>query len=146
MFRHTRRRDRQEGQILVLFTLVLVVLMGLAALVIDVGVLRRANQELWNALGSGALAGAPELPANGSPAEAAAPRFATTNCPNIDPATIDVSFRCIVGDRNGDNLPDAGDIPAVCDPGVGATNTWRCANGICAAICDPSASGTSCNT
>src|SRR5262245_4660598 len=129
-------RDREQGQILVLFTLVLVVLMGLAALVIDVGVLRRQNQELWIALDSGALAGAPELPGDGTAAEASALRFAATNYPGIDPATIDVSFRCIVGDRNNDNLPDSGDIPAVCDPGVGATNTWRCANGICAAPCN----------
>ena len=79
-------------------------------------------------------------------AEAAALRFAESNYPGIDPSTIDVSFRCIVGDRNNDNLPDAGDIPAVCDPGVGATNSWRCANGICAAVCDPDGAGTSCNT
>ena len=38
--------------------------MGFAAMVIDVGVLRNANQNLWNALDAGALAGAQELPAD----------------------------------------------------------------------------------
>lgn len=142
----TARRDRERGQILVLFTFVLVVLMGFAALVIDVGVLRRANQELWNSLDAGALAGAPELPGDPAAAEAAARRFATINYPDLDPATIDVTFRCVVGDRNNDGVPDPGDVPAVCDPGVGAGASWVCANGICAAPCDPTDAGVTCNT
>ena len=146
MQRARGHRDRREGQILVLFTFVLIVLMGLAALVIDVGVLRRENQELWNALDSGALAGADELPDDPAGAAATARRFATVNFPHVDPADIDVTYRCIVGDRNNDGVPDAGDVPSVCDPGVGAGSSWRCANGICAAPCDPAASGTSCNT
>ena len=146
MIRRSGRRERERGQILVLFTLVLVVLMGLAALVIDTGVLRKANQDLWNSLDSGALAGAVSLPADGGAATAAARRFAAQNYPGLDPATIGVSFRCVVGDRNNDGAPDAGDVPAVCNPGAGAAGGWRCANGICAAACDPAAVGTSCNT
>ena len=49
---------REQGQIIVLFVLAVVVIMGFAALVIDVGVLRNSNQNLWNALDAGALAGA----------------------------------------------------------------------------------------
>jgi hypothetical protein len=144
--RESRKRDRKQGQILVLFTFVLVVLMGFAALVIDVGVLRRANQELWNSLDSGALAGVTELPGNGATAEAVARRFASENFNGLDPADLDVSFRCVVGDRNNDGIPDAGDVPAVCDPGPAGAGTWRCGNGICAAVCDPSAVGATCNT
>ena len=139
-------RRHEQGQILVLFTIVLVLLMGLMAIVIDLSVLRKANQGLWNAYDAGALAGASQLPANASNAEDLALEFAAKNYPDLDPASIDVTFRCVVGDRNHDNLPDAGDVPVVCDPGVGATNSWRCANGICAAPCDPSVSGNSCNT
>ena len=113
------RRDGERGQILVMFTLVLVVLMGFAALVIDVGVLRKANQDLWNSLDSGALAGAVSLPDDSAAATAAARRFATENYPGLDPATISVGFRCVVGDRNNDGTPDPGDVPAVCNPGVG---------------------------
>ena len=144
--RRPARGDRERGQILVMFTIVLVLLMGLAAIVVDLGLVRRANQELWNAYDAGALAGASQLPADAANAEALAREFAEKNYPDVDPASIDVTFRCVVGDRNGDNLPDAGDIPEVCDPGVVAANAWRCADGICAATCDPSGFGTSCNT
>jgi hypothetical protein len=146
MLRRAGRRERQEGQILVLFTLVLVILMGFAALVIDVGVLRKSNQDLWNSLDSGALAGAPSLPGNGAAAIAAARKYATENYPGLDPTTIDVTFRCVVGDRNNDGVPDAGDVPYVCNPGAAGAGTWRCANGICAATCDPATAGNSCNT
>ena len=37
-------------------------------------------------------------------------------------------------------------MPAVCDPGGVAPSAWRCANGICAAPCDPYVTGRSCNT
>lgn len=146
MHANRRRRDGERGQILILFTLVLVLLMGLSAIVIDVGVLRSANQNLWNALDAGALAGASQLPADASNADAIARDFVAKNYPGIDPSTVNVSFRCVVGDRNHDNLPDAADIPAVCNPGAAASGQWRCANGICAAPCDPYVSGTSCNT
>lgn len=146
MHQTRRRRDGERGQILILFTLVLVLLMGLSAIVIDVGVLRSANQTLWNSLDAGALAGASQLPADATNADAIAREYAAKNYPGLDPSTLDISFRCVVGDRNNDNLPDADDIPAVCDPGAAAAGQWRCANGICAAPCDPYASGTSCNT
>ena len=109
------RRERERGQILVLFTFVIIILMGFAALVIDVGVLRRTNQELWNAMDAGALAGAEELPASGANAASVGRHFANVNFPGIAPGDIDVSYRCVVGDRNNDGVPDAGDIPSVCD-------------------------------
>jgi Flp pilus assembly protein TadG len=146
MTRRQRRRGRGEGQILVLFTLVLIVLMGIAALVIDVGVLRRANQELWNATDAGALAGAEELPMDATRAATVGRRFATTNFPGVNPSDIVVSYRCVVGDRNNDGMPDASDIPSVCDPGPSAGGSWRCANGICAAPCVPTQVNVTCNT
>jgi hypothetical protein len=139
------RRDREEGQILVLFTLVVVVLMGLSALVIDVGVLRRNGQELWNAMDAGSLAGAAELPDDPTGAAAAARRFATVNFPGVNAADINVSYRCIVGDRNNDGVPDPADLPSVCNPGPSPSGGWRCSGGICAAICVPG-TGISCNT
>ena len=138
-------RDGRQGQILVLFTLVIVVLMGLAALVIDVGLLRRTGQELWNALDSGALAGASELPGNPTGAATVGRRFATTNFPNVNPADIIVSYRCVVGDRDNNNVPDTGDVPSVCNPGTVPGGGWRCGDGICVALCAPGPS-TACNT
>ena len=50
-------RRRQGGQALVLFAIFLTVIMGAAALVLDQGLLRKANHDLVNALDAGALAG-----------------------------------------------------------------------------------------
>ena len=56
---------RQEGQILILFTLVIVVIMLFASMVVDLGLLRNNRQMLVNALDSAALAGGTKLPVNG---------------------------------------------------------------------------------
>ena len=52
-----RSRAAQRGQTLVLFTIFFTVILGAAALVIDQGLLRKANMDLQNALDAGALAG-----------------------------------------------------------------------------------------
>ena len=139
-------RDGERGQVIVLFTFFIVVLLGFAAIVVDLGVLRNANQNLWNALDSGALAGASSLPADGTGARALALRYAGANYPDgLDPSRVDLSFRCLIGDRNNDGRPDMSDIPTTCNPGTVAASEWRCARGICAAPCDP-ADGDTCNT
>ncbi len=136
------RRRREQGQILVLFTLVLVVILAFTALVIDVGVLRNANQNLWNAYDAGALAGASQLPGDPGEASALARQFANANYPGGLPSgTPSISYRCLIGSVGG--FPRLADVPAVCDPGPGVT--WSCNATICVAPCDPSA-GDTCNT
>jgi Putative Flp pilus-assembly TadE/G-like/von Willebrand factor type A domain len=140
------RRDGERGQVIVLFTFFIVVLLGFAAIVVDLGVLRNANQNLWNALDSGALAGAMNLPADGNAAKLTGMQYADSNYPGtIPPGRVTQSFRCLIGDRNHDNLPDLSDIPMTCNPGVVAPSAWRCGHGICTAPCDP-AEGDTCNT
>ena len=139
----TRRTDGERGQVLVLFVVVILMLLTTAALVINGGVLRRSNQELWNALDAGALAGAASLPADPSAAAADALKFARVNHPGLAAGSLNVSYRCLVGDRNNDGRPDAADVPAVCNPGPSAS--WSCADGKCVAVCVPSAT-TTCNT
>lgn len=143
----TRPRDRERhgerGQVLPLFVIMLVVLLTALALVVNGGVLRRSNQELWNALDAGALAGAASLPDNPSQAAADAARFARINHPDLATGSIRVTYRCMIGDRNRDGQPDLADVPRVCNPGAGAQ--WTCANGKCSAVCVPS-STTTCNT
>ena len=65
-----RRRDGERGQILVLFTLAIVLLFALAAVVIDVSLLRNDGGKLQNALDAGALAAAHSLPVNAANATA----------------------------------------------------------------------------
>ena len=143
-----REPKQEQGQIIVLFVLAIVVIMGFAALVIDVGVLRNANQNLWNALDAGSLAGASQLPACPTsgptcPTNASdiALQYADDNFPGGLPAGVTVGFRCVVGSAGG--MPRASDIPAVCDPGPNAS--WTCNATICASVCIPD-EGDSCNT
>jgi Flp pilus assembly protein TadG len=139
---HPGRRQREQGQILVLFTLVLVVILAFTALVIDVGVLRNANQNLWNAFDAGALAGASKLPDDPAGASALARQFANLNYPGGLPGgPPSVSYRCLIGSVGGS--PRLSDVPSVCDPGPGVT--WSCNSTVCVAPCDPSA-GDTCNT
>ena len=59
-------RERERGQIVVLFALVLVVILAFTSLVIDIGLLRNNRQTLVNTLDSAALAGGTLLPVDGS--------------------------------------------------------------------------------
>ena len=133
-------RKREHGQIIVLFVFALVVIMAFAALAIDVGVLRNANQNLWNALDAGTLAGASQLPADPSNADAIATQYANMNYPTGLPPGITVGFRCIIGSSGGS--PRLSDVPSVCDPGGNAS--WTCNATICASTCVP-AEGDTCN-
>ena len=144
-----REPRREQGQIIVLFVFAIVVIMGFASLVIDVGVLRNANQNLWNALDAGALAGAgllPACPASGptcpTDADTIALQYADDNYPGGLPAGVTVGFRCVVGSVSG--VPRASDIPAVCDPGPNAV--WTCNATICSSICVPDPENDICNT
>ena len=141
-----RGREGERGQVIILFTLFIVMILGFAAMVVDIGVLRNASQNLWNSLDSGALAGAAYLPADGTSAKTVGMTYADSNYPGGLPASrVALSFRCLLGDRNNDGLPDMSDIPTTCDPGPTAASAWKCARGICTAPCDP-AEGDLCNT
>ncbi len=133
----------ERGQVLVLFTLVLVVICGFASLAIDIGLFFHERQRVQNMVDAAALAGAQNLPDDGPGALAAAQAYAAANNGGATAATVDITFRCLVGDRNADGLPDSGDVPAVCDPGAGSS--FNCNNGLCVAQCDVN-QGDKCNT
>ncbi len=82
-----RCRD-QRGQAFVLTTISLVVLLGMAALVLDVGHWYRSKRDLQAIADAAALAGAQELPLNTGLATANAVQYAHDN----DGPTPDVSF------------------------------------------------------
>jgi Flp pilus assembly protein TadG len=134
------RRRGARGQIIILFVLVLIAIMSFAALVIDVGVLRNANQNLWNALDAGALAGASQLPDDWAKAGPLALQYADLNYPGGLPSNVTVGFSCVVGNAGGSHR--ASDVPAVCDPGPNAS--WKCNAKTCASACFP-AEGDACN-
>jgi len=145
-----RMRDRLEGDdgvILVLAALLIVVLFALAALAVDIALQTEDRQELWNTADAATLAGASQLPDDPEGAAAEAFRFALDNDPELAGELV-ATYRCIVGDRDNDGLPDLADIPAACDPGSDFGTTappWVCADGKCSAVCFP-AEGDTCNT
>jgi Putative Flp pilus-assembly TadE/G-like/von Willebrand factor type A domain len=139
------RRDRssESGQTLVLFALFFTVILGFAALVLDQGLLRKANVDLYNALDSGALAGVSLLPDDPAGAEAMAREYVQLNFPGGLPSgDTSASFRCLVGIDAGQ--PRLTDIPYACDPGITTSSDWTCDGSTCSVPCEPS-SGDVCN-
>lgn len=136
---------RQEGQILVLFTLSIVVIMLFASIVIDLGLLRNNRQLLVNATDAASLAGATKMPVNGCINKT---QPATSNCasvdntevnavdtiirrtiqasyPGIQAANYTISYRCLIGvDTQNPPQPYIGrDIPVVCNPRMALGHT-----------------------
>lgn len=69
----------EKGSALVLVAINMVILLGFAALVIDVGFLAASRHKLLNAVDAAALAGARELPSNPDRARAVAAEYASLN-------------------------------------------------------------------
>ena len=135
-------RAHQSGQTLVLFSIFLTVILGMAALVLDQGLLRKSNLDLHNALDAGALAGVGLLRDDAVGAERTAREYAQANFPDDLPdENVNVSFRCLIGVELG--APRLSDIPLACDPGGNAT--WVVDDDTAFATCDPSESDV-CNT
>lgn len=129
MLARRRGRDREQGQIVVLFALVMVVLLAFAALVVDVGVLRNNRQILVNTMDAAALAGGTMLPIDGSAAPAGALPGSQYNLAN---ALIDrtvqanypggltlgtgytIAYKCLIG-ATATGQPRLSDLPRVCD-------------------------------
>jgi hypothetical protein len=145
-----KRLKDERGAIAVLFALTIVILFAAVAFVIDISRLYHERQVLQNAVDFGALAGAQDLPVQGSAqatvASAVARTVATANAAQIASIGVNISYKCVVGDRDGDGLPDAADIPFVCGPTSGTWSSgWITRNGRSTHVCDPFA-GDKCNT
>lgn len=138
-----RPRKGERGQILMLAALMLVVLLGMVAMVVDVGRFLHERQDIQNVVDASALAGAYDLPNEVDDAEDNALAYALANDSELTSGEVDISFRCIVGDRNDDGQPDDADIPAVCDPG---SESFTCFDDVCVAYCSPATGGNKCNT
>ncbi len=146
---HARAND-ESGAIIIMAMFLMVVLFGAVAFTIDLSRLFHERQVLQNAVDFGALAGAQELPAQGSTqgaiASAKALQVTLDNAPWIDPATINITFKCVVGDRNGDGAPDLSDVPYICGPATGTwTTDWKTKRGRSQHTCNPYI-GDKCNT
>jgi Putative Flp pilus-assembly TadE/G-like len=102
----TRLRD-ESGQVLVFIAVILTALIGMAALVVDVGSWYQADRRLQTAADAAALAGAQELPLDQSAAQSVAEQYAQLNYAGMPVPTV--------------TFPDAGtiDVVATADtPGI----------------------------
>jgi hypothetical protein len=84
-------RKNESGQAIVLMTLSLVVIMGMAAFVIDVGSWYHTKRRLQGTADAAALAGAQLLPTNSSGAQSQALTYANKNGGNVAGADIAVT-------------------------------------------------------
>ena len=91
------RRD-ERGQAIVLMTLSLVVIMGMAALVLDVGSWYHTKRRLQGTADAAALAGAQLLPTDSSGAQSQALTYANKNGGDVASANISVSTTVVTND------------------------------------------------
>ena len=140
------RPGGERGAIAILFSLLVITILGITALAVDLSTFSQRKQALWNTTDAAALAGVSQLPGDYEAAAALAIEFALRNNPDLNPSDVNVTYRCVIGDRDGDGLPDLGDIPAACDPGPDVSlGDWVCDGDLCYAPCFP-ADGDVCNT
>src|SRR3974377_843572 len=135
-------RPSDDGQILVLSALIIAIVLGMGAIAVDVGFFLHERQNVQKAVDAGALAGAQLLPNNAINAASVATTFTLSNDSGLTDSKLSATFRCLVGDRNHDGVPDASDIPGVCDPKTDAS--WYVSNGLAISPCVP-ANGERCN-
>ncbi|MHB1406455.1 MAG: pilus assembly protein TadG-related protein [Desulfitobacteriaceae bacterium] len=87
LLRKNAVKAHEQGNVVILVTLALTALIGMGALVTDVGVLYAKHAHLQNALDAAALAGVQELPADSTQAEQVAVAYATEN--GVNGITVD---------------------------------------------------------
>jgi Flp pilus assembly protein TadG len=151
-----RKASAEEGVVAVLTALLMVVLLTSVAFTIDLGRLRHEKQTLQNAVDLSSLAGAGLLPVK-TPAEALAAttlaqNVALANAPELataPPNSLQISYKCVVSDANGNGGQDSPDLGVACGPqtaGAWSTaGTWTLKPGRASHLCDPNA-GDMCNT
>lgn len=140
----TRVHEEEDGVYVLLFSLLLVVLFGMAAMAVDASTHVDDRQELHDTLDAAAHAGATFLPDDAVGARAAAIAYARENDPELV-GDADVAFWCIVT-QDDDGTPRDSQIPLTCDPGPYAADEPVCDGRVCAIPCKPFLQGDRCNT
>jgi hypothetical protein len=121
------RANDERGVVAVIVALLMVVLMGSAAMTFDLARLRHERHLVQAAVDLGSLAGAGYLPVNSTPtasvAEAAARAVAVQNAPELATSGLTISFGCVVPDPEGNGGGDSDALLFACGPASGS-GTW----------------------
>lgn len=105
----SKTANREQGQALVLFTMLLGVIVILMVMVIDGGFFLAKRREAQNMVDAAALAGAQELPGNPTAAADMARQYASLN--GFDPGDLTITFEC------------TSTLPQSCDASAGKYDT-----------------------
>ncbi len=114
-----RRFDQERGAVAVMVALLLVVLLGSAAVALDLARLRHERHLLQAAVDLGSLAGAGLMPVTSGTwmlADSAARDIAAANSPEVGRDNFQISFGCVVSDPEGDGGGDSPDLGFACNP------------------------------
>jgi hypothetical protein len=142
-----RPRPSERGAVAVLMAALVVVLLGAAAIGVDIAQQVASKQQLRDTMDTAAHAGAYELPDNAAGATAAAVAMAKSNDPEADPVA---DLWCVVASQGLPPVVVSSQIPSTCNPGPPpyvpiAYPGMGCNDEICAIPCVP-AQGDTCNT
>lgn len=149
--RFRKRLRAEDGAVTIIAALLIVALFASIAFALDLARLRHERQLLQTAVDLGALAGAGKLPVQGSgeanAAIATASRVALDNDPRLASGGLNISFRCVVTDPEGNGGADSTDVRFACGPdgGGGWPDGWSTRRGRAYHACDPFG-GEKCNT
>jgi len=145
------RANDERGVVAVVVALMLVALLGSAAVMFDIARLRHEKNILQAAVDLGSLAGAGYMPVQGSAAatlaEGTARSVAEANGPSATGSSLVIEFGCVVSDTDGDGGQDSPDLLYACGPAVigSWSSGWTTKSGRAIHACNPYA-GDLCNT
>lgn len=149
------RRRRDDGAVAMMTVVLSVVILGAAAISIDIGRLAMERQKLHDAVDAAAHAGAYTMPADGDAARDAARSIALANDSDLawdfTQQNPKIRLWCVVASTGTvPAAPKTSQIPATCYPGPGAYTTanypdMRCNVEICKIPCAATLT-TRCNT
>ncbi|QZY28704.1 pilus assembly protein [Nocardioides coralli] len=145
--RRAARRGQERGAVALIVAVLAVVLLGMAAMGVDIAHQVAKKQSLRDTMDTAAHAGAYELPDNGAGAAAAAVAMAKANDPTANPVA---DLWCVVGSVGTPPTVNVAHIPSSCNPGPAPYTAITypglvCDDSICAIPCVP-AQGDTCNT
>jgi Flp pilus assembly protein TadG len=119
-----RRARGERGQVLLVVTLALVALLGVAAFAIDVGYAYYAKRQLQSATDAAALAGAQDLP-TAATAIATATSYAAANTPgNLSSLTFSYTTKCTATSIIATGCVSSVNPNELVVTGSASTNTW----------------------
>ena len=145
------RLNDERGVVAVVVALMLVALLGSAAVMFDIARLRHERHILQAAVDLGSLAGAGLMPVQGATAGAAAEgtarQVAEANGPSATGSALIIEFGCVVSDTDGDGGQDSPDLLYACGPVIPGTwsGGWTSRAGRAYHVCNPYG-GDLCNT